>query len=91
MTPESFKFKSRFTNKANNAGIENVEITVPLKYFINYWRNFKMALINCEINFLLAWLANCVPSTQFRVHKYRVPTFAIADTKLYFTVVTLST
>ena len=86
MTPESFKFKSRFTNKANNAGIENVEIAVPLKYLINHWRNFKMALINCEINFMLAWLANCVICEA-----YRVPTFAIAYTKLYFTVVTLST
>ena len=30
--PESVKYKSRLINHTNNAGIEYVEITVPLKY-----------------------------------------------------------
>ena len=29
---ESFKFNSRLTNICSNAGIENVEIAVPIKY-----------------------------------------------------------
>ena len=44
-----------------------------------------MLLINCEINLLLTWSANCVISEGDRE-----TTFAITDTKLYVPVVTLS-
>ena len=40
--PESFKVKSRFTNKTNNGGTTNVEIAVPLKYLSNFWRTLEM-------------------------------------------------
>ena len=45
-----------------------------------------MSLISCEINFILAWSSTCLikNSTYTR-------TFAIADTKHYIPVVTLST
>ena len=43
-----------------------------------------MPLINCEINLILTWSANCVPSEGDRQ-----PTFAI--TKLYVSAVTSST
>ena len=39
---------------------KNVEITVPLKYFSNFWRTPEMSLTHCEINLILTWSANCV-------------------------------
>ena len=33
---------------------------VPLKYLNNFWRFLEMPLINCEINLILIWSANCV-------------------------------
>ena len=46
-----------------------------------------MPLINCEINLILAWSANCVISNATN---NQATTFAITDTKLYVPVVTLS-
>ena len=44
-----------------------------------------MPLINCEINPLLTWSANCVTSSSA---KNQGATFAITDAKLYVPVVT---
>ena len=33
---------------------------VPLKYLSNFWRTLEMSLINCEINLILNWSANCL-------------------------------
>ena len=48
-----------------------------------------MPSINCEINLILTWSANCfiVAGTVAN----QVPTFAITDRKIYVPVVTLST
>ena len=45
-----------------------------------------MPLINCEINLYVAWSENCVISSATGARE-----FAITDTKLYVSVVTLST
>ena len=47
-----------------------------------------MLLINCEINLMLTWSANCVNVSTDVANQ--IATFAIADTKLYVPVVTLS-
>ena len=47
-----------------------------------------MPLINCEINLLLTWSENCIISNASANQN---TTFAITDTKLYVTVVTLLT
>ena len=48
-----------------------------------------MLLINCEINLILTWSANCViVSTDVANQGAK---FAIIETKLYVPVVTLST
>ena len=47
-----------------------------------------MSLINCEINLILTWFANCVISSAAA---NQAAIFAITDTKLYVLVVTLST
>ena len=60
----------------------------PLKYSSNFWVTLEMSLINCEINLILTWSANCVISSAA---ENRAIIFAISDTKLYVSVVTLST
>ena len=45
-----------------------------------------MALINCEVNLILAWSKDCVIFSATGETK-----FAITETKLYVPVVTLST
>ena len=47
-----------------------------------------MPLINCEINLILTWPANCVMVSTAVANQGA--TFAITDTKLYVAVVTLS-
>ena len=47
-----------------------------------------MALINCEINLILTWSANCVIVSTDVANKDA--TFSITDTKLYALVVTLA-
>ena len=48
-----------------------------------------MPLINCEINFILSWSANCVIVSTEIANEGAI--FAITETKLYVSVVTLST
>ena len=51
---------------------------VPIKYLSNFWRALKIPLINCEINLILTWSANCV-----RVYtnvRNQGATFAITET-----------
>ena len=62
---------------------------VPLKYLINFWRTLKTPLINCEVNLILHWYANCV--IVYTDIANQGATFTITETKLYVPVVTLST
>ena len=48
-----------------------------------------MLLTNCKINIMLPWSANCFLVVGTATNQ--VPTFTITDTKLYVSVVTLST
>ena len=59
-TTDSFNFKAKITGQTINNGIINVEILVPLKYISNFWRTLEMPLINCEVELILNWSANCV-------------------------------
>ena len=82
----SFKFKQEITGVAIAGGTKKVEIIMPLKYLINFWRTLEMPLINCEVNIILTWTKDCVITKSTGAAK-----FAIADTKFYVPVVTLST
>ena len=73
----------------DDGDIENVEIMVPLKYLSNFWRTLKMPLINCEVELILNWSANCVIIRTNVANQ--VPTFTITEANLYVPVVTLST
>ena len=33
---------------------------LPLKYLGSFWRTLDVPFINCEINLILTWSANCV-------------------------------
>ena len=82
----SFNFKVKMTGQPGDDGTKNVEIMFPLKYLSNFWRTLE---IPCEINFILTWSTNCViVSTNFANQN---ATFAITDTRLCVSVVTLST
>ena len=61
---------------------------VPLKYSSNFGRTLEIPLINCEINLILTWSANCVICNAAA---NQATIFAITDTKLYVPAVTLST
>ena len=88
-TTDSFNFKTKITGQTNDDGIINVEIMVPLKYLSNFWRTLEMHLINCEVELILDWSANCV--IIYTNVNNQVPTFTIAEINLYVPVVTLST
>ena len=85
----SFNFNEKITGQTDDNGARNIEIMVPLKYLINFWRTLKMPLINCEINLILTWPANCV--ILFTAIANQGATFAITGTKFYVPVVNLST
>ena len=57
---DSFNFRVKITGQTGNDGTKDVEIMVPLKYLSIFWRTLEMPLINCEINLILTWSANCV-------------------------------
>ena len=84
----SFNFKVKMTGRTRNDGTKNVEKTLPLKYLSNFWRTLEMPLINCEINLILKWSANCVIVSTNVANQNA--TFAITNTKLYVPVVNLS-
>ena len=86
---DSVNFKVMFTGQTGNNGTKDVEIMVPLKYLSNFWRTLEMPLINCQVNLILTWSSTCVLTSTNAPNQNA--TFAIADTKLYDTVVTLST
>ena len=80
------------TGDGNNdtiAGTVDIKIMGPLKYLINFWKTLEMPLINCEIDLILDWSANCV--IIYTDDNNQIPTFAITETNLYVSVVTLST
>ena len=61
---------------------------VPLKYLRNFWRTLEIPLINCEVELILTWLADCVI-----IHTNvadQAPTFERTETNLYAPAVTLS-
>ena len=83
---ESFKSKIKITgNTPADGNIEAVEIIVPLKYLINFWRTLEMPLFNCEVNLILTWSSTCVITSSTGAGR-----FVITDTKFYVAVVTLS-
>ena len=84
-----FKFKQKITRQTGNGSTKDVGVMVHLKYLTNFWITVEMPLINCKISLQLKWSRNCVIEAGTANNQY--PTFQISDTKLYVSVVTLST
>ena len=55
---------------------------VLLKYLNNFWRTLEMPLINCEINLILSWFANCPIVSTAALNQGA--TFAITDKNFMF-------
>ena len=92
----SVKCKASLLGKAtdadgNDKSLRNANIVVPLKYLSNFFRSLEIPLINCN-----NWNNNCV---MYGADTYaggdnannRETTFKITSTKLYVSIVTLST
>ena len=110
---EAFKYKNKITGNTYNVdagaqgydvnknGMQEVELTIPLKYLGNFWRALNIPLISCEVSLELKWGKNCkITSLEQRqvdagppAVRENAPTgtaLAINDCKLYVPAVTLS-
>ena len=56
------------TAQINRNGKKDVEIMVPLKCNINFWRTLEMPLINCETNFILTRSKSCAIRSRTTVN-----------------------
>ena len=56
----SFNLKTKIKGQTDNKRINNVEIMIPLKCLSSFWRTLEMTSINCEVNLILTWSANCL-------------------------------
>ena len=74
----SFKCKQNIIDKTTPGSTKNVKIMVPLKHLSTFRRTLEMSLINCEINLILTWPANCVITSLAN----QTTKFAITDKKL---------
>ena len=98
---KSFKYKAKLlgntvaqADNADNGILKNKAVAVPLKYLSNFWRLLEMPLINCKVELKLKLSNYCVLSATGNDNangKDDKIIFSIKDTKLYVSVVTLST
>ena len=96
---KSIKYQAKLLGKTvtqavpNQANwiLKNAAIAVPLKYLSNFWRSFKMPVINCKIELKLTWTKYCVLSAAGNDNTNANPNnITIKETKLYVPVLTLS-
>ena len=85
---DSVNFNKKRTGKTGDDCTKDIELMATLKYVSNFWKNLEMQLINCKINLILTWSANCVIKSGTTDQATTIP---ITDTKLDAPVVILST
>ena len=83
----SFKYKQKITGSTGDDDTKAVKIMVPLQCLSNFWWSLETPLINCEISLILICSTNCIISNAAANH---AAIYAITDTKIYVSVVTLS-
>ena len=109
---ESFKYKASIAGNtydvgdgengydAMKVGKNETEVVVSLKHLSNFWRNWNIPLINCEVELVLTWSRSCVladMTVRATGNNHDPPAivaptgleFQITNTKLYVPVVTL--
>ena len=62
-TTSLFKIEEKISCYTGDDRTKSVEIMVPSKHLSNFRGTLEMLLINCEINRILNWSANCVYRT----------------------------
>ena len=97
---KSFEYKTKIVGntpgRPGNKGNANqppvptliVEVTIPLKYFSNFWKSLDSPLINYEIELDLPWTKDCVLIEQN--NNITGVNFVITSTKWFVQVVTLA-
>ena len=83
-------YKSKLISGTDDNNVDNVKLVVPLKYVSNFFRSLEMPLVNCKIDLELTWHKDCMISSA-NAAAGQVVSFTITNTKLYVTIVTLST
>ena len=86
----SLVYKSKHITGTDDNNVNNVKLVVPLKYVSNFFRSLEMPLVNCKIDLELTWHKDCMISSA-NAAAGQVVSFMITNTKLYVSVVTLST
>ena len=63
---KSFAYKTSNTGKleGNNAGKDDMEIVVPLKFLSNLFGSLNILFVNCEVSLTLNWSENCVITSK---------------------------
>ena len=56
--------KKTKTSEIRAGGTKDIEIMVPLKCLINFWRTLEMPSTNFEINLVLTWSEKCMLSNS---------------------------
>ena len=106
LNSESFNYKANFMENGvthKNLTKNDVKVVVPIKHLSNFWKNWIIPLINCEVELVLNWFKNCVLIDKltreadyganpnvYEIDNPKNVVFEITDTKLYVPVVTLS-
>ena len=101
---KSFEYKAKSlgntesqTANAADGILKNATIALPLKYLSNFWRSYKMSLINCNVELKLKWTKYCILSAAGNENhsdndnddNANKIIFNIKDTKLFVPVKTL--
>ena len=87
---DSFNFKTKITGQTDHNGrIDDVKIIVSLKYTSNFRTFLETPIVNCKVNLIFTYSANCV--LIYTDVANQIPTFTIMETNLYVPLVTLLT
>ena len=106
----TFKYKNKIAGNTDNVnagvqgydvnknGTQEVELSIPLKYLVNFWRALNIPLINSEVSSELKWDKNCIITSLEqrdigggnRDNASTGATLAINNCELYVPEVTLS-
>ena len=73
-------------NKVNNNQVDIAEDIAVVMPMYNFERTLEMPLINCEVNLILIWSADCIIIYTDVVNQ--IPTFTITEINLPVPVVT---
>ena len=63
---------------------KDIEVVVQSMYFISFWSILEMPLINCEIDLILTWSANCIimnisRNFQIKLRKQNCNCYILSD------------